>query len=296
MRPWARRSSASLARASPRNVRWADVDRLERGREFLLGPHPPARGEQHPPVERAADGVEEGAAVALGEVIGRADPLAGALVLGGAGARDDHLAAREDDRVQAPGLAAERAGHRLVQQRDPLRDPAHRDEGGADLAEGAQLQVDVGGMPSALERLSGQALGLDRVGAAPARISATQPASGASSKSATSRSARASHPAEAARFPRFARRSGSGGERRPPPEQGPSCGGTPRRRAPGSARMPPRLPATRPPHPAPAAPLPSGPARLRSRTPTLAADHCPLSSAVRPATSAVSASRATGSS
>ena len=45
------------------------------------------RGEQDPSVEGAADRVQEGAPVAPGEIVGGADPLACALVLGGAAAR-----------------------------------------------------------------------------------------------------------------------------------------------------------------------------------------------------------------
>ena len=147
-----------------------------------------------------------GRADAAVEAVRRADPLRGALELRGEGADRDRLAARVDDGLRA-ALAAERAGHRLVEQRDALGDVAERDPVGAELAHRAQLQVDVAVPARGVERLPREHLGAPRIAGLAGhrrRQSATQPRNGASPSSSTSRAARFTHPCAAAMFPRLA--------------------------------------------------------------------------------------------
>ncbi len=136
--------------------------RLDGPRELRLGLLPAAEAHEHRAVVGPAQDVQVGRADAAVEAVRRADPLRGALELRDEGADGDRLAARVDGGLRA-ALAAERAGHGLVEQRDALGDVAERDPVGAELAHRAQLQVDVAVLPRGGERLPREHLGAPRI-------------------------------------------------------------------------------------------------------------------------------------
>jgi hypothetical protein len=84
--------------------------------QLSLGLGPVPRRHEHAAVEGAAVGVEERAAVAFGEAVRGAHPLQSPFELGAADAGADHVAARVDNGVEAAPLAAQGAGHRLVER------------------------------------------------------------------------------------------------------------------------------------------------------------------------------------
>ena len=99
------------------------------------------------PVERPALDVQERAAVVGDEPVDHLAPLAGAVEVTGQVAGDQHLAARIDDGDQAGTLAAERAGHRLVDERQPFVHVTLRDKGHPQVPDGHQFEVDVPAVP-----------------------------------------------------------------------------------------------------------------------------------------------------
>jgi hypothetical protein len=123
----------------------------DRGQQLPLGVGPAALGQQDAPVQGAAAGVQERAAVAVDELVGHLAPLGRPLQVGGQVAGDQHVAAGEHHGVEAAALAAERARHGLVDQGQALRLPAGRDQRDPQVAERGQLQVDVPGGPGQLE-------------------------------------------------------------------------------------------------------------------------------------------------
>jgi hypothetical protein len=124
-------------------VRLAGLADVQGGSQLLLRLRPPALAQQDAAEVRAAGGVKVQVAVALGEPVGGADPLHRALELQSAGARRDRSAPGEDDGVQAPALPRQRAGHRLVEQRDAFGHPAKLDQRVSELAQRAEFEVRV---------------------------------------------------------------------------------------------------------------------------------------------------------
>jgi len=122
------------------------------GQQLPLGLVPAAPGQQHAPVQGAAAGVQERAAVAVDEPVGDLAPLGGPLQVAGQVARDQHVAAGDDHGVEPAVLAAEGAGHGLVDQGHALGLPAGRDQRDPEVAEGAQLQEPAQQPQPALER------------------------------------------------------------------------------------------------------------------------------------------------
>jgi len=131
---------------------------LDRELELELGLVPAAEREQDRAVVGAAERIQVGVAVAAVEAVGGPDPLGGALELGGQAAGGDGLAARVHGRVGAP-LAAQRGGHRLVEQGGARGHVAEPDQLGAELGDRAQLEVDVALAAGNLQRLAGEPLG-----------------------------------------------------------------------------------------------------------------------------------------
>ena len=87
------------------------TDRTMTGTAF--GTRPLTRREQDGAVECAAHGVEEGTAISAAKLVNGPD-TGSTLELGGAAARNDCVAARVDDRVEASALAAKRGRHCFV--------------------------------------------------------------------------------------------------------------------------------------------------------------------------------------
>ena len=104
-------------------------------------------------------------------------PLRRALQVARDLAGAEHRAARPDHGLQAPALPGERAGQRLVDQRQPLRDLAVGDQPPAEVGQRGQLQVDVTGLPARVDAAADQRARLVGVGDHVARASArTSPA------------------------------------------------------------------------------------------------------------------------
>jgi len=136
----------------------------DRGQQLPLGLGPPALGEQDAPVQGAAAGVQEGAAVPVDELVGHLAPLGGPSQVAGQVAGDQHVAAGERHGFEAAMLAAKGARHRLVDEGHAFLGPARRHQRQPEVAEGAQLQVHVPGGPRQLEGLLVELLGAARVG------------------------------------------------------------------------------------------------------------------------------------
>ena len=115
---------------------------LQRRPQFHLGLFPVSGGEQDAPVVGAAGGIEKRTAVPLDEPVRHPYPLHDPLEVGAAIAQVDHLATREDHRVEL-SLAGEGAGHGLVYEGHAVADPAPFYQGGPELAQGAQIEVPV---------------------------------------------------------------------------------------------------------------------------------------------------------
>ena len=87
--------------------------------ELALGVVPPAGGGEHAAVVDAALGIEEWTAVRLDEPVGDPAPLRRPVRVARQLAGIEHVATRVDDGLQVGRLAAQRRGHRLVDQREP---------------------------------------------------------------------------------------------------------------------------------------------------------------------------------
>src|SRR5262245_43683706 len=108
----------------------------------------------------AAIQIEERAAVALREPIGGTNPFDRSFEVGTASACSDHVAAREHDGVEGAALAAERPGHRLVEERDAFVDPALGHQAGSQLGKRAELEIEVTLSPCDRKRRARQVLDL----------------------------------------------------------------------------------------------------------------------------------------
>ena len=137
---------------------------VQRRLELRFGLRPMTRRHQHASIVGAATGVQERAAVGAHEVVGDAAPLVGTVEVTGEVARREHAARCEDDRVAPAALAAERPGHRFVEQRQTVVDPPFDDEREAQVAERDQLEIDVTGRLREFERPGHQVVRPDRVG------------------------------------------------------------------------------------------------------------------------------------
>ena len=138
----------------------APLERPDRGEQLLLGFGPAADRDQDPAVVRPAGrrrevGPRDGAA-------GRGEPLLGAPDVGRALAGAEQPAVDLADRADAGHLPARDGGHRLVEQRHPLRDAAGGHVRLAQQRLGAELEVPVPEPPGDRERRQRQALALRR--------------------------------------------------------------------------------------------------------------------------------------
>lgn len=138
---------------------------LERSEQVPLGGLPLSGVEQDRAAVGATGRIKVLVAEALLEGVGGVDPLQGVRELGGLGAAGDEVAAGVHDGVGSPGLAGQGGSHRLVEQGRALLPAPLLDQGGPQLAEGAQLQVGVAVPAGGLARLGRPPLGGDRVGA-----------------------------------------------------------------------------------------------------------------------------------
>ena len=147
----------------------------QRLREHRVGALPVTRPHEHGAVDRAAPRLQRGVAAPLGEGDDRLAPLRGARQVGEAVADDERGAAGVAARERVARLAAERDGHRLVEQADALLDPPLPDDRAAELRERHALHVGVGERVRDGEPGARMALGVGRVGR-PLRLLDRQPA------------------------------------------------------------------------------------------------------------------------
>ena len=168
-------------------------------------PSVPAAGRhEQAAVDGPAARVQERAAVLADEPVRHLAPPRGPLEVVGQIAGDEHVAAGEDHGVQPGALAAERAGHRLVDERRAPRPPrrtsrASRRARTASTAPGPDRRWR--GRPPAPARRARGASARSEV--TYARVAHTHGASGSSSP-VSSRAARAIHPLAAGPLPKFA--------------------------------------------------------------------------------------------
>jgi hypothetical protein len=69
--------------------------------------------------------------------------LDGTLEVRAPGAGADHLAAREDNRVEVAALAHQRARHGFIEKGEALVDPSLLYEARPDLRQGAEFEIEI---------------------------------------------------------------------------------------------------------------------------------------------------------
>ena len=144
------------------------VMRLQRGLQRLLGLRPAAAREEDVGVDRAAGADERHRAVLAREVVDELAPLRGALPVARAGGRHDQVAVGLGERVDVAHPARRGGGHRLLQQRHPVLQPAGADLGAPEQAEREDLEVARAGPARDVHRAAcvlgalGRALGVAR--------------------------------------------------------------------------------------------------------------------------------------
>ena len=92
------------------------------------------------------------------EVVGGPAPLRGAFDVTRQLAGVEHVAAGVDDGVERRALTAQRRGHRLVDQGEPLGRVPLADPDQPELGQRTQLEIDIAGLPRQLQRSLGERL------------------------------------------------------------------------------------------------------------------------------------------